>query len=315
MAERIRPAEATLPPEARRLPDDVLAVLRDEARALGLWCIDAPVESEGAARPPSSRSSCGSRRASTASASRSPAAACSGTARRWCSTPARPSRSTAGCGPPSPRGGPASARWPSRRVAPTLPGPSAPPPRGSPTAGCSTAPRRGSPMPTTPSTASCTPVPTRGCSAFVLDTATPGIEVRPIPMLRDSWPCEVRLDGCLVPADALIGEEGAGLALAGLVAGEGPAVVCRQGRGRGRGGRCGWRPTGPPSGRRSARRLATRQAIQFAFADSRVEVNAARLLTWDAAWQADQGRPRRPAGGGDGQAVTPPRPASASSTG
>jgi len=35
--------------------------------------------------------------------------------------------------------------------------------------------------------------------------------------------------------------------------------------------------------------LATRQAVQFALADARVEINAARYLTWDAAWDADQG--------------------------
>jgi acyl-CoA dehydrogenase len=39
--------------------------------------------------------------------------------------------------------------------------------------------------------------------------------------------------------------------------------------------------------------LATRQAVQFMLADARVEVNAARFLTWDAAWEADQGRDAR----------------------
>jgi acyl-CoA dehydrogenase len=35
--------------------------------------------------------------------------------------------------------------------------------------------------------------------------------------------------------------------------------------------------------------LATRQAVQFALADARVQINAARHLTWEAAWTADQG--------------------------
>jgi acyl-CoA dehydrogenase len=39
--------------------------------------------------------------------------------------------------------------------------------------------------------------------------------------------------------------------------------------------------------------LATRQAVQFALADARVAVIAARYLTWDAAWDADQGRNAR----------------------
>ncbi len=36
--------------------------------------------------------------------------------------------------------------------------------------------------------------------------------------------------------------------------------------------------------------IATKQAIAFRLADMAIEVDAARLLVWDAAWQADQGR-------------------------
>jgi acyl-CoA dehydrogenase len=129
-----------------------------------------------------------------------------------------------------------------------------------------------------------------GISAFVLDTSTPGIEVRPIPMLRDSWPCEVVFTGCRLPADALIGEEGKGLLLAGTwlvkgrlsyaaravgVAEESMRLAASWARER--------ETFGAP--------LSTRQAIRVAFADSRVEVDAARLLTWRAAWLADEGRP------------------------
>jgi acyl-CoA dehydrogenase len=35
--------------------------------------------------------------------------------------------------------------------------------------------------------------------------------------------------------------------------------------------------------------LATRQAVQFAIADSLVEIKAGRYLTWEAAWKDDQG--------------------------
>ncbi|MGZ8793006.1 MAG: hypothetical protein ACXW4P_32840, partial [Thermoanaerobaculia bacterium] len=48
----IAPAESALAPEARRLPDDVLAPLREEARSLGLWCLDAPAEHGGGEPPP-----------------------------------------------------------------------------------------------------------------------------------------------------------------------------------------------------------------------------------------------------------------------
>jgi len=42
-------------------------------------------------------------------------------------------------------------------------------------------------------------------------------------------------------------------------------------------------------------RLATRQAVQFAIADARVEINAARHLTWEAAHRHDAGAEARTA--------------------
>ena len=42
-------------------------------------------------------------------------------------------------------------------------------------------------------------------------------------------------------------------------------------------------------------KLATRQAVQFALADIRVEINAARHLVWEAAWALDQGHDGRTA--------------------
>ena len=51
----------------------------------------------------------------------------------------------------------------------------------------------------------------RGISFFLLDMATPGIDVRPIrQMTGDSEFCEVFLDGVVVPADALLGPENEG---------------------------------------------------------------------------------------------------------
>jgi alkylation response protein AidB-like acyl-CoA dehydrogenase len=51
----------------------------------------------------------------------------------------------------------------------------------------------------------------RGISFFLLDMATPGVDVRPIrQMTGDSEFCEVFLDGVSVPADARLGPEGEG---------------------------------------------------------------------------------------------------------
>ena len=47
VAERLRVVEREIGPEATRIPDDRLAWLRAEARAAGLWCLDAPAEYGG----------------------------------------------------------------------------------------------------------------------------------------------------------------------------------------------------------------------------------------------------------------------------
>jgi alkylation response protein AidB-like acyl-CoA dehydrogenase len=58
----------------------------------------------------------------------------------------------------------------------------------------------------------------RGISFFVLDMATPGVEVRPIrQMTGDSEFCEVFLDGVIVPADARLGPENEGWQVASEV--------------------------------------------------------------------------------------------------
>src|SRR5215471_13980570 len=47
VAERLRVVEREIGPEATGIPDDRLAGLRAEARAAGLWCLDAPAEYGG----------------------------------------------------------------------------------------------------------------------------------------------------------------------------------------------------------------------------------------------------------------------------
>ncbi|MBG6120085.1 MULTISPECIES: acyl-CoA dehydrogenase family protein [unclassified Sphingobium] len=134
-----------------------------------------------------------------------------------------------------------------------------------------------------------------GISAFIVDAGTPGMEVtRELPVLRDHWPTEIRFDDCRIPAENLIGAEGGGLAFAGKwvlrarllyaaravgVAEEALRIGTEWARERQIGGSV----------------LATRQATQFAIAESRAEINAARWLTWDAAWQHDEGRDARTA--------------------
>ncbi|HXY91597.1 MAG TPA: acyl-CoA dehydrogenase family protein [Acidimicrobiia bacterium] len=290
VAREIVPAESALDPEARRLPDDVLARLRGRARAIGLWCLDAPLEYGGGGL----------------GAFASVVVWEQACKHRFCFPIA--GGGVFGHSPPVVlyAGTPEQIeRWVRPAIAEGWTGFSA---VAEPSGG--TDPARAIRTTATRTDDGWVLDGTKlwithadhahygviyartesGISAFVLETATPGVSVSPIPMMRDSWPSEVRLDHCLLPHDSLIGEEGRGLALAGAwlnkgrlsyaarsigVAEEAIRVAAAWARER--------ETFGAP--------LATRQAIQVAFADARVAVDAARLLTWRAAWLADEQRP------------------------
>jgi acyl-CoA dehydrogenase len=131
-----------------------------------------------------------------------------------------------------------------------------------------------------------------GISAFIVDADTDGITVEPIAVIRDHWTTELTLDDVVVPADNLIGEEGHGFGLAQEFFVRGRLRYAAQALGVAEEAvRIGteWARTRETFGAL----LATRQAVQFALADARVHINAARYLTWDAAWDADHGKDAR----------------------
>jgi acyl-CoA dehydrogenase len=131
-----------------------------------------------------------------------------------------------------------------------------------------------------------------GISAFIVDAGQPGMTVDPVAVLRDHWTTELRLDDVVVPAENLLGREGEGFALAQEFFVRGRLRYAAQALGVAEEAlRLGieWARTRETFGRL----LATRQAVQFPLADARVEIDAARYLTWDAAWSADQGRDAR----------------------
>jgi acyl-CoA dehydrogenase len=127
-----------------------------------------------------------------------------------------------------------------------------------------------------------------GISAFIVDCGTPGMTVEPIPVMRDHWTTELTLNDVVIPAENLIGEEGQGFALAQEFFVRGRLRYAAQALGVAEEAvrhAIEWARTRETFGAL----LATRQAVQFALADARVEINAARYLTWDAAWTADRG--------------------------
>jgi acyl-CoA dehydrogenase len=127
-----------------------------------------------------------------------------------------------------------------------------------------------------------------GISAFIVERGTPGVTVTEVPVLRDHWTTEVALDDCTVPAENLVGEEGQGFQLAQDFLFRGRLYYAAQS--------CGVADEAVRMAIEWARQretfgalLATRQAVQFAIADSLVEIRAGRYLTWEAAWKDDRG--------------------------
>jgi alkylation response protein AidB-like acyl-CoA dehydrogenase len=99
---------------------------------------------------------------------------------------------------------------------------------------------------------------------------------------------EILFDDCRVPQSNLLGAEGAGFVIAQERLGPGRIHHCMRWIGiceRAFDLMCGWAAT-----RRSApeRTLGSRQIIQAWIAESRAEINAARLMVLETAWKIDQ---------------------------
>jgi acyl-CoA dehydrogenase len=130
----------------------------------------------------------------------------------------------------------------------------------------------------------------RGVTCFIVERGTPGLAMRPIPVIRPWYPCELSFVDCRIPDSQRIGEVGRGFELAQewLVHGRVPYASATLGiaaaalrmaidyaKDR--------HSFGGP--------LADKQAIQWMIADSEIEIRAARGLVYQAAWKADLGQP------------------------
>jgi acyl-CoA dehydrogenase len=128
-----------------------------------------------------------------------------------------------------------------------------------------------------------------GISCLVVDADAPGLTVRPIGVLTSFSPSVLHFEDVEVPVSNRIGAEGAGFALASaflvrsrITYGAGPVGIAQEALRLA----IEWvrqRTTfGVP--------LADRQAVQWMIADSEIELRSARLLMYQAAWNADLGR-------------------------
>jgi acyl-CoA dehydrogenase len=132
----------------------------------------------------------------------------------------------------------------------------------------------------------------RGISCFVVPTDAPGFTATPVRVIRSYYPYEISLQDCEVPAENRIGEEGEGFALAEtwLVHGRVPYSAANIGVAQASIDLAvAWAKERETFGSR----LADKQAIQWMLADSEIDLRAARLLTYQAAWNADLGKPMR----------------------
>ncbi|NVB38667.1 acyl-CoA dehydrogenase family protein [Pseudenhygromyxa sp. WMMC2535] len=135
--------------------------------------------------------------------------------------------------------------------------------------------------------------PYQRASMLLVPTNTPGYElVRNVPIMGEAgsgWAShgEVRFEGCRVPAHAMLGARGAGFAIAQARLGPGRIHHCMR-----------WIGICERSFELMCRRAATRelspgkllgekQTIQNWIAESRAEIDAARLAVLHAAWRID----------------------------
>jgi alkylation response protein AidB-like acyl-CoA dehydrogenase len=131
----------------------------------------------------------------------------------------------------------------------------------------------------------------RGISAFIVEHGTPGMSAGKKENklgMRASDTSEVIFENCRVPAASLLGEEGQGFinTLQVLDAGRIGIAALSVGLAQGayeaaRGYARERRQFGQP--------IASFQAIQWKLADNATRIEAARLLTWRAAYLRDQG--------------------------
>lgn len=128
-----------------------------------------------------------------------------------------------------------------------------------------------------------------GITSFIVDKSRPGVSLSKIPVIRSYSPYEVHFDNYEVPVEDRLGEEGKGFAFAEewLIHARPPYAAQTIGVAQAALDLAiewvGQRKTFGST-------LAEKQAIQWMIADSEVELRAARLLTWQAAWNADLGR-------------------------
>ncbi|MCC7177152.1 MAG: acyl-CoA dehydrogenase [Acidobacteria bacterium] len=132
----------------------------------------------------------------------------------------------------------------------------------------------------------------KGISAFIVERGTPGLiagKKEDKLGMRASETCEVIFQNCRVPAAQMVGEEGQGFIQTLQVLDAGRIGIAALAVGLAQGA---WEAARDYAAERRqfGRAIDTFQSIRWKLLDNASRVDAARLLTYRAAWLKDQGR-------------------------
>ncbi len=133
----------------------------------------------------------------------------------------------------------------------------------------------------------------KGITAFLVEKNTPGFTVgRKEDKLgiRSSSTCELVLDNCEVPAENVLGEPGRGYKIAIETLNEGRIGIGAQMLGLAEGA-WGHAARYAQERKQFGKAIAEFQAVQFTLAEMAMEIEAARLLVYNAARLKDAGQP------------------------
>jgi len=132
-----------------------------------------------------------------------------------------------------------------------------------------------------------------GISAFIVESTAPGFKVGKLEKkmgIRGSPTCELIFENCEVPAENLLGEEGSGFKTAMRVLDKSRPGIAAQAVGIAAGA-LDYATTYATERIAFGKPIAQQQGIQFMLADMRVELEAARLLLYEAARKCDENAP------------------------
>ena len=133
----------------------------------------------------------------------------------------------------------------------------------------------------------------KGTTAFIVEKGTPGFSIGKKEKklgIRSSPTTEIFFEDCRIPASQRLGEEGEGFKIAMMTLDGGRNGIAAQAVGIAQGA-LDESLSYAKERNQFGKPIAKKQAIQFKLADMATQVEAARLLTYQAAWRESEGIP------------------------